>query len=200
MTPERVAGVVLAAGQSTRMGRNKMLLEIGGRTLVRRAVSTALAAGLDPVLVVLGHESEKVRAELSGLACTPVLNREYASGMNTSLRAGIAALSDDVAAAVVLLGDMPLVDAAMVRSLVDAFSRKGSPLAVSIYGDVVAPPIVYGRTLFPELRALTAEACGKSVIKRHRAEALELPWPAETLTDLDEPADVQRILARLEAA
>ena len=88
MTPERVAGVVLAAGQSTRMGRNKMLLEIGGRTLVRRAVTTAFAAGLDPVLVVVGHESDKVRGELSGLPCTPVLNGEYASGMNTSLRSG----------------------------------------------------------------------------------------------------------------
>jgi molybdenum cofactor cytidylyltransferase len=200
MTPERFAGVVLAAGQSTRMGRNKMLLEIGGRTLVRRAVSTALAADLDPVLVVLGHESDKVRADLSGLPCTPVLNREYASGMNTSLRAGIAALPDDVAAAVVLLGDMPLVDATMVRSLVDALRRSRAPLALSTYGDVVAPPIVYGRPLFPELRALTADACGKSVIKRHRTEAVELPWPAETLTDLDEPADVQRVLARLEAA
>jgi molybdenum cofactor cytidylyltransferase len=200
MTPERVAGVVLAAGLSTRMGRNKMLLEIGGRTLVRRSVATALAAGLDPVLVVVGHESDKVRGELSGLPCTPVLNGEYASGMNTSLRAGIVALPDDVAAAVVLLGDMPLVDAAMVRSLVDAFRRGNRSLAVSIYGDVVAPPIAYGRALFPELRALTAEACGKSVIKQHRAEAIELPWPSETLTDLDFPADVQRIRARLEAA
>jgi len=200
MTPERVAGVVLAAGLSTRMGRNKMLLEIGGRTLVRRSVATALAAGLDPVLVVVGHESDKVRGELSGLPCTPVLNGEYASGMNTSLRAGIVALPDDVAAAVVLLGDMPLVDAAMVRSLMEALRRGNRPLAVSIYGDVVAPPIAYGRALFPELRALTAEACGKSVIKQHRAEAIELPWPSETLTDLDFPADVQRIRARLEAA
>ncbi len=200
MTPERVAGVVLAAGQSTRMGRNKMLLEIGGRTLVRRAVTTAFTAGLDPVLVVVGHQSDKVRGELSGLPCTPVLNGEYASGMNTSLRAGIVALPDDVAAAVVLLGDMPLVDAAMVRSLVEALRRGNRPLAVSIYGDVVAPPIAYGRALFPELRALTAEACGKSVIKRHRAEATELRWPSETLTDLDEPADVQRIRSRLEAA
>jgi molybdenum cofactor cytidylyltransferase len=200
MTPERVAGVVLAAGQSTRMGRNKMLLEIGGRTLVRRAVTTALAAGLDPVLVVVGHESDKVRGELSGLPCTSVLNGEYASGMNTSLRAGIVALPDDVAAAVVLLGDMPLVDPAMVRALVDALRRGTRPLAVSIYGDVVAPPIAYGHALFPELRALTAEACGKSVIKRHRTEAIELRWPSETLTDLDEPADVQRIRARLEAA
>ena len=65
---------------------------------------------------------------------------------------------------------------------------------------MVAPPIVYGRPLFPELRALTAEACGKSIVKRHRGEAVEVSWPQETLTDLDEPADVQRVRARLEAA
>jgi molybdenum cofactor cytidylyltransferase len=200
MTLERMAGVVLAAGQSTRMGTNKMLLELGGRTLVRRAVSTALSADLDPVLVVLGHESERVRAELSDLACVPVLNPEYASGMNTSLRAGISALPDDVAGAIVVLGDMPLVDAAMLRALVAAFRRSGAPLAVSTYGNVVAPPILYGREVFAELRALEAQACGKSVIKRHRAGAAEMAWPPEILTDLDSPADVQRIRARLEAA
>jgi molybdenum cofactor cytidylyltransferase len=200
MTRDRVAGVVLAAGLSNRMGTNKMLLEVGGRTLVRRAVSTATSAGLDPVLVVVGHESEHVRAEIAELPCTAVLNAEYASGMNTSLRAGVAAVPDDAAAAVVLLGDMPLVDACMVRALIDAFRQLGAPLVLSKYGDVVAPPIVYGRSLFPELRALAADACGKSVVKRHRAEAAELRWPPETLTDLDFPADVVRVLARLEVA
>jgi molybdenum cofactor cytidylyltransferase len=200
MTDERVAGVVLAAGVSSRMGSNKMLLQVGGRTLVRRAVSTALSGGLHPVLVVVGHESERVRAELSDLSCTPVLNPDYASGMNTSLRAGIMALPDDVSAAVVLLGDMPLVEASMVRALLDAFRRENAPLVVSTYGEVVAPPILYGRSLFPELRALTADACGKRVVKQHREEALELSWPSEALTDLDLPGDLQRVRARLEAA
>ena len=200
MIPERIAGVVLAAGLSSRMGLNKMLLALGGRTLVRRAVTTALSAGLDPVLVVLGHESDQVRAELSGLPYTAVLNSDYARGMNTSLRAGIAALPDDAAGAVVLLGDMPLVEASMVRALVTAFRRSGPELAISTYGGVVAPPILYGRALFPELRALEAESCGKSVVRNHRAGAVELQWPPETLTDLDSPEDVDRIRARLEAA
>jgi len=200
MIPERIAGVVLAAGLSSRMGLNKMLLELGGRTLVRRAVTTALSAGLDPVLVVLGHEGDRVRTELSGLPYTAVMNSDYARGMNTSLRAGIAALPDDAAGAVVLLGDMPLVEASMVRALVTAHRRSGPKLAISTYGGVVAPPILYGRALFPELRALEAESCGKSVVRSHRAGAVELQWPPETLTDLDSPEDVERIRARLEAA
>ena len=88
-----------------------------------------------------------------------------------------------------LLGDMPLVDAAMLSSLVDAFRRGRAPLAVSTFGDVVAPPILYGRPLFAELRALADDACGKSVIRKHRAEALALPWPEERLTDLDAPEE-----------
>jgi molybdenum cofactor cytidylyltransferase len=152
------------------------------------------------VLAVVGHESDRVQSELAGLRCTPVLNRDYALGMNTSLRAGIRALPEGVDAAVVLLGDMPLVESSMVRALVDAFARSRAPLVVSTYGEVVAPPILYGSALFGELRALEAEACGKSVVKRHRAEAVELDWPAERLTDLDLPDDVRRVRDRLEAS
>jgi molybdenum cofactor cytidylyltransferase len=200
MPGERVAGIVLAAGLSSRMGNNKMLIELGGRTLVRRAVETALSANLDPVLVVVGHQSELVRAELRGLSCTPVLNAEYVRGMNTSVRAGIRALPENTDAAVVLLGDMPLVEGRMVHALLEAFRTSPAPLVISTYGGVVAPPILYARAVFPELRGLDAEACGKQVVKQHRTEAIELAWPSEALTDLDEPADLERVRARLEAA
>src|SRR3954464_3368614 len=110
MPPERIAGIVLAAGLSSRMGTNKMLLRVGGTSLLRRTIGTALAARLDPLLVVLGHESERALVEISDLPVTPVQNPEYSQGMNTSLRAGARALPD-AAGAVVLLGDMPLVDA-----------------------------------------------------------------------------------------
>jgi molybdenum cofactor cytidylyltransferase len=193
MPRERIAGVVLAAGLSSRMGTNKMLLQLGGTSVVRRAVGTALTAGLDPVVAVVGHESGRIRAELEGLACTVLENADYARGMNTSLRAGIRALPDDVEGAVVLLGDMPLVDAEMLRSLAERFRRARPKLVVSTYGEVLAPPILYARELFAELRALDDEACGKSVVRRHRGEAEELPWPAERLTDLDVPEDLHRV-------
>jgi molybdenum cofactor cytidylyltransferase len=200
MRADPVAGVILAAGTSSRMGKNKLLLELGGSTILRRAVRTAEAAGLDPVLVVVGHESERARAELAGIECTAVLNPEYARGMNTSLRAGISAVPEEAAAAVVLLPDMPLVTAEMVRELVDRWRASGAPLALSLYGDVVAPPILYGRALFPELCALEADACGKSIVKRHRAEALEISRPAAALGDLDVPADFERARAEMEGA
>lgn len=198
MTPERVAGVILAAGTSSRMGTNKLFVELGGTTVLRRAVLTAAAAGLDPILVVLGHESKRAQVELTGVSCAQVVNPDYALGMNTSLRAGISGLPEGAPAAVVLLADMPFVTAEMVRQLVERWRAGSSPLVVSVYGDVVAPPILYASALFPELRALEADSCGKRVVRMHRGEALEISWPASALTDLDVPADVERVRAALE--
>ncbi len=194
----RVAGVLLAAGTSSRMGRNKLFLRLGGTSVLRRAVATAREAGLDPVLVVLGHESDRALAELEGLSCTPVLNQEYASGMNTSVRAGISAVPADATGAVLMLADMPFVTAGMLRSLVDRYRAGEEPLVVSTYGEVLAPPILYGRPLFGELRALDGDGCGKRVVKAHRAEAIEVEWPPSALTDLDVPDDLERVRTWIE--
>src|SRR5262245_5028009 len=113
-----IGGVVLAAGASTRMGSNKLLLRLGGTTLLPRAVRAALEAGLDPVIVVLGRDAERARAEISDLACRPVENTDFESGIHTSLRAGIDALPPGTDAAVVLLADMPFVTAPMIWALV----------------------------------------------------------------------------------
>jgi len=196
----RVAGVVLAAGTSSRMGVNKLLLPVGGSTVLRRAVVTAAAAGLDPVLVVVGHESARARAEVAGSPCVTVPNPDYARGINTSLRAGIRAVPGDAAAAVVLLADMPFVRAEMVATLLERFRAGSAPLVLSVYGDVLAPPTLYGRALFPELGDLDGEGCGKRVMKRHRAEAIEVAWPSSALADLDVPGDVEGVRARLEGS
>ncbi|HEX6737913.1 MAG TPA: NTP transferase domain-containing protein, partial [Vicinamibacteria bacterium] len=116
--PARVGAVVLAAGSSTRMGRNKLLLELGGETLVRRAVRAALDAGAEPVVVVLGHEEPRVRAELAGLACVPVVNPDHAVGAGTSVHAGVRRLAAEGAdALVVVLADMPFVTAEMIATV-----------------------------------------------------------------------------------
>lgn len=201
MPPERtgpVAGVVLAAGTSARMGTNKLLLRLGGESVLRRAVRRALAAGLDPVLVVLGHDAGTVGAELAGLPCLPVVNPEYALGKSASVRVGIGAVPTTAAAAAVVLADMPLVTAEMIARLVARYRAGTAPLVVSRYGDVLAPPMLYDRRLFPELVAMAGDGCGKAVARRHRAEADVEAWPAAALADLDVPADYQRLQAELE--
>jgi len=186
----QIAGVVLAAGTSSRMGRNKLLLTVGGVSLIRRVVTAAGAGGLDPVLVVLGHQFERALAELSGLSFTAILNAEYARGMNGSVRAGISAVPANVSAAVVMLADMPFVSAGMLRELIDRYRATGARLVLSTYGDVPAPPILYRRDLFGELsNSVDGDGGGKRVVKQHRAHGVEVRWPSPALIDLDTPDD-----------
>lgn len=187
-----VAGVVLAAGSSTRLGRNKLLLSLDGESLVRRAAKAALEAGLEPVVVVLGHEADRVAQELSGLPVETVVNPDHARGVNTSLRAGVAGVPGEAAAVVVLLADMPLVTAAMVARLVDEHRRTRAPLVVSDYGGVHAPPTLYARPLFPELGGPEGDGCGKRVVRQHADEAVRVSWPPDRLADVDREEDWER--------
>ena len=192
-TTERpgVAGVILAAGASRRMGagRNKMLLQLEGESLLRRAARRALAAGLSPVIVVLGHEADKARAELQGLSCEAVVNPDFTGPTSVSLHLGLEQLGPDVVAAVVMLGDMVLVTEQMLGGLVAAARGTDAPLVVSRYGDVTAPPLLFRRALFGELLAWSGEGCGKTVVQRHRDQAVYLDWPAQALADVDTPED-----------
>jgi len=189
-----VTGVVLAAGSSRRMGTNKLLLTIGGESVLRRAVRRAVEAGLAPVIAVLGHDSDRAAAQLAGLPCHVVLNPDHERGMNGSLRAGVAAVPPEAIGAVVLLADMPLVTSDMIAELVRRYRAGAAPLLLSTYGEVLAPPMLYDRALFGELcEFLDGDGCGKRVAKRHRAEALEVAWPPAALADLDFPDDVRRV-------
>ena len=194
-----VAGVVLAAGASTRMGRNKLLFDLGGETVVRRAVRTALGAGLDPLIVVLGHEADAVRAALTSLPCQFIVNPRHGEGMNSSVSAGIAALPPGVAAGVVLLADMPFVSAAMIAAVVERYRTGDALLVLSEYDGVQAPPTLFDRSLFAELAGPEGKGCGKHVRRRHPAEASVVAWPAAALADLDVPDDYERAKARLAA-
>jgi molybdenum cofactor cytidylyltransferase len=193
-----VAGIVLAAGASTRMGRNKLLFALQGASVLRRAVVQASGAGLDPVVVVLGHEAERARQELEGLNVRLALNPAYLEGITGSLRGGILALPSEVQAAVVMLADMPLVTIDMLATMVQRFRSGTAPLVISEYDGVNAPPMLYDRSLFPELLA-SEEGGGREVVRRHRHEAEVVSWPASALGDLDVPADYERIRDHLEA-
>jgi molybdenum cofactor cytidylyltransferase len=194
-----VAAIVLAAGGSARMGRNKLLFPLSGETVLRRAVRRATAAGFEPVVVVLGHEAGRAQGELDGLACRTVVNPDWEHGINRSLRTGLAVLPAETTAAVVMLADMPLVTTEMLRTLAECWRDGTAPLVISDYEGVNAPPMLYGRSLFPELLAMEGEGCGKQVVRRHRDEAATVAWPAAALADLDVPADYERVRAQVEA-
>jgi molybdenum cofactor cytidylyltransferase len=194
----RIAGVVLAAGTSSRLGANKLLLRLDSEPLVRRVARQAVEAGLAPVIVVLGHEAERVAAVLGGLAVETVLNPAYQAGMHGSMQAGIGRVPGDCAAAVVVLGDMPLVTATMIEALVERFRRGMEPLVLSLYGEVQAPPTLYARSLFPALAGAGAGS-GREVVLAHRREAAAIRWPEALLADVDRPEDAARLGVRLDA-
>jgi len=193
--PSRVAGVILAAGASRRMGRNKMLLELQGESLVRRAAQRALAAGLSPVVVVIGHEADRLRAELNGLPLELAVNPDYTGPTSGSLHRGLNLLGADVEAVVVMLGDMVRVTVETLAMLVAAARGTDAPLVVSRYGDVTAPPLLFRRALFGELLAWTGEGCGKAVVQAHRREAMYVERPEALLADVDTPEDLAAAIA-----
>jgi molybdenum cofactor cytidylyltransferase len=194
-----VAAIVLAAGSSTRMGANKLLFTLDGEPLVRRAARHGVTAGLDPVIVVLGHEAELVRLALVGVACRCVVNEGHTAGVNSSLKRGLAALPSDADALVVMLADMPCVTSEMLAALVARYRAGTAPLVISEYGGVNAPPMLYHRDLFEELRVMEGEGCGRQVVKRHRQDADVVSWEAAALTDVDVPADFQRVRSLVSA-
>jgi molybdenum cofactor cytidylyltransferase len=189
-----VGVVVLAAGSSSRMGTPKQLLQFQGQTLLRRAALAALGAGCRPVVVVTGAHAERTREELRGLDVLEVVNPLWETGMASSVRAGVSALMESGASAVVLtLCDQPHVTSEIIAALVVAHQATGSPVVASEYGGGFGVPALFGRALFPELMRLEGQEGAKQVIKRHAREARFVPFPGGE-TDVDTPDDFARLL------
>jgi molybdenum cofactor cytidylyltransferase len=187
-----IAAIVLAAGASTRMGRQKLTLPMaGGRPLVRLAVEQVLAAGLDEVVVVVGGDAEAVAAALATLPVRVVVNPRYAEGQSTSLRVGLDALRPGTDAAVVALGDQPLPDPDVIRRLVAAFRTTGRPIAAPVYRDGRGNPVLFGAALFGELRGVTGDQGGRGVITRDPARVAEVPVDMAMPADIDTPEDYE---------
>jgi molybdenum cofactor cytidylyltransferase len=199
----RVAALVLAAGRSTRMGAvNKMLAEIGGKPLVRIAAEQAAASHAQPVIVVTGHEREKVEAALKGLPVRFVHNPDYAEGLGTSLKAGIAAVPEDVDAAIVCLGDMPQVDAALINKLIAAFDpERGALVVVPSIDGKRGNPVVWSRRFFHDLMAIQGDVGARHLIGNYAEAVVEVPVAGgAALTDVDTPESLLAVKTEIERA
>jgi CTP:molybdopterin cytidylyltransferase MocA len=193
---QRTAGIILAAGSSQRMGQDKLLLELGGESLVCRAVRVAREAGLAPILVVVRPEATLVHQQLSATQARLLTNPRHTEGLKTSLALAVARLPPSVHAAVVLLPDMPFVSAEMVRGMLRRHQDRPVPVVTSRYGDVLAPPTLFDRSVF---QRLDESSTGKQVAREHSRESSTLDWPAWRLTDLDTPEDYARVRAQFDA-
>jgi molybdenum cofactor cytidylyltransferase len=197
----RVAAVVLAAGRSTRMGGpNKMLAEINGQPLVRIAVEQALGSRAHPVIVVTGHQHERVEAALDGLDVRFVHNPDFAAGLSTSVKAGIAAVPDDVDGAIVCLGDMPQVNALLIDKLIAAFDpEKGALVVVPVIDGKRGNPVVWSRRFFPELATLEGDTGARNLIAGVAEAVTEVPLSGTAaLVDVDTPEALAAVRAEIE--
>ncbi|HVV80041.1 MAG TPA: molybdopterin-binding/glycosyltransferase family 2 protein [Pseudolabrys sp.] len=192
----QVAAVVLAAGRSTRMGAvNKMIAEIGGKPLVRIATEQALASRASPVIVVTGHERDKVEAALKGLNVRFANNPDYAEGLGTSLRTGVAAVPAEADGAIILLGDMPQIDAKLIDKLIAAFDpEKGALVVVPTIEGRRGNPVIWARRFFPELMAVTGDVGARHIIGNVVESVAEVAVTDPAITvDVDTPDVLARI-------
>jgi len=196
-----IAALVLAAGRSTRMGGpNKLLAEISGRPLVRIAVDEALASRASAVVVVTGHQRDRVDTVLQGLKIKTVHNPDYADGLSTSLRAGLNALPANVDGVVVLLADMPQVDAALINRLIDAFDPgKGALAVVPTIEGKRGNPVLWSRRFFPDLLALEGDVGARHLIGQYAEAVVEVPVTGKgALADIDTPDALTAARSELE--
>ena len=185
-----VAAIVLAAGRSTRMGNdNKLLCEVAGKPMLRHTVESALASAARPVLVVTGHQQPQVEAALAGLDVTIVANPAYATGLSSSLKAGIGALPRRVGGALVVLGDMPLVGPAHLDCLIAAFgAAQGQAIIVPTHRGQRGNPVLWPAACFAEILALQGDAGARQLFAAHAGQIHEVPLDAAAiLEDIDTP-------------
>ncbi|MEP6533943.1 MAG: nucleotidyltransferase family protein [Bryobacteraceae bacterium] len=194
MLPDpKTAAIVLAAGESSRMGRPKQLLDFGGKPLLRHSVEVALAAGCSPVIVVLGANETLLRTALDGLPVEVVFNGRWAEGMGTSIQAGLQALdAQAVAGAILVLADQPQVSAEFLRGLSRQHRETGKIIVAASYEGTVGVPAFFASSAFPLLLALSPGNGCKGVILAHRQDALLLDCP-DAAIDIDTPEDYERI-------
>ena len=191
------AGVVLAAGASSRMGRPKQLLDLGGRPLLERVVSAACASRLDEVVVVLGAEAQRIRESLDLGRARVIVNESYADGMSTSLRAGVDALGEDVTRAVVILGDQPDVDASLINLLLDTQESSGLPAAALDFDGLLHPPVVLARELWSRIDQLRGDVGLRQLLREQtdRVVRVAAARPSSHPIDIYTPEDAALFIA-----
>ncbi len=188
----RVAGVILAAGDSKRFPELKQLVRWQGKALVWYAVRVALEGGLNPVVVVTGASGDEVRKELAGEPVEFVDNPDWVRGQSSSMQAGLEAVRDRSEAVVMLLADMPMVEAALVRALVDAYVESDAVIAAPRVGERRGNPVLFTQAAYADLLAVEGDRGGRALIGS--LPTIWVDWDDSILQDIDNPEDYEHLL------
>ena len=198
MSPDSIWAVVLAAGTSSRLGQPKQLLDLGGEPILNHVLRAAAMSRLGGTVLVLGHRAIQIGSAVGDFGQTTIVNPDYADGQSTSLRAGIAALPVDASAAVVLLGDQPLVTPALIDRVVETFveRREVDRFVQTRYGDTPAPPVLIGRSWFASLGDIEGDEGARDLIRDHRTKVDLIDSGQDRPLDIDTVDDYQELIRR----
>jgi molybdenum cofactor cytidylyltransferase len=185
-----IAAVILSAGESSRMGRPKALLPIDGQTFIEKIVEALRQAGLEKIIVVIGHNAEGMRQRIAHLPVTILINPDYKDGQLSSLQVAVRHLATDenCRGMLVHLVDHPYIDAGLVSLLIRRFEDSGKPIAVPRFRGKRGHPVIFASSLFDELLDAPIDQGAKAVVNAHRNETLEMDTEDEGITlDIDTP-------------
>jgi molybdenum cofactor cytidylyltransferase len=189
--PAAIAGIVLAAGLSRRMGRPKLLLPVAGRPVIRLTVEAVLAGGVDPVLVVTGGLHQALGRALEGLPIRLVVNPHPEAGQSSSIRIGVSALPPDADAALIALGDQPFLPPEVIPGLIAARRRTGKAVVAPRYRDERGNPVLFGHEVFDELLEVSGDRGARAVVDRDGARVALVDFDRPMPRDLDTPQDYE---------
>jgi molybdenum cofactor cytidylyltransferase len=192
---EHIAGIVLAAGGSTRYGQIKQLLDWHGVPFVRAVTQKAQDAGLSPVVVVTGANGDEIESAVNGLDVIVARNAEWKSGQGGSIRTGITAVDKmGVGGSIFLLVDQPQVTTSVIRALVEKHAEELYSIVAPMVLDQRANPVLFDRSTFPDLLSIDGDSGGRAIFHKHRVEYM--PWHDDRLLlDVDTPEMYQRLIS-----
>lgn len=197
MTPAnhpRIAGVILAAGTSSRMGTPKQLLPYKETTILGEVLKNARQSALDPLILVLGFMAEEIRSQIDFDAATIVIADAYALGQSASLKAGLSVVPKDCAGALFLLGDQPLISTGLIDTLVAVYRQSGSNLLIPTWRGKRGTPVLIGRPLFAHLNALTGDTGARVLFNKFADQIMEIELGQESVRiDIDTPEDYEKL-------
>lgn len=186
--------IVLAAGLSERFGRNKLLEKINGVTIIEKVVRSAVNSKADEVVIVLGYDAETIKNALEGKKCKFVFNENFMAGQSSSVKAGLKSVFDYAEAAMILPGDVAFITPKEINAVIDEFKKSKSPIVVPSYKGKLGHPILFDRSLFPQIANINEATKGlKDVVNRNQSLIKEVETSSdEILHDIDREDDLRK--------
>ena len=188
--------VILAAGSSRRMGKPKQLLAFEGTTLLNRVMSLACQSSDNPIIVVLGANADVIKENLTVSRAEVIVNEGWEEGMASSLRKGLVEMNErypEVDGVMILVGDQPYLNKQYIQQLLEAQNKSGLPIAACSYEGIIGTPVLFHKSVFPELMALQGDVGAKKIIQNRKQDVVTVLFD-KGIVDIDTPEDYENLL------